>query len=113
MSDEPASRVEHTAMVVYRSTGLGLWGAVLRFLGMPLEKIALFANSSQVPRSCRLGMLDAPRCAAMCVGMPCGHLRYREAGNCGKLHSSPSAMATSRRSALLAGRRWLRGSCRR
>ena len=34
--------------VTYRSFGLGAWGTVLRSLGMPLEKIALLVNSSQV-----------------------------------------------------------------
>ena len=34
--------------VTYRSAGLGIWGTTLRALGMPLEKVALTANSSQV-----------------------------------------------------------------
>jgi predicted MPP superfamily phosphohydrolase len=33
--------VETAAQMMYRSGGLGIWGAVLRFGGMPLEKIAL------------------------------------------------------------------------
>jgi hypothetical protein len=37
-----------SALVVYRSVGIGLFGATMRYLGMPLEKIALFMNSSQV-----------------------------------------------------------------
>jgi hypothetical protein len=32
----------------YRSVGLGLFGATMRFIGMPLEKMALFMNSAQV-----------------------------------------------------------------
>ena len=36
------------ALVAYRSVGIGLFGASMRYLGMPLEKIALFMNSSQV-----------------------------------------------------------------
>ncbi|KAJ8607789.1 hypothetical protein CTAYLR_009238 [Chrysophaeum taylorii] len=40
--------------VVFRSSGCGLWGVVLRFVGMPLEKVALFANSSQVSGSNQL-----------------------------------------------------------
>lgn len=35
-------------LVTYRSVGIGLFGVVMRFAGMPLEKIALFLNSSQV-----------------------------------------------------------------
>ena len=54
--DNPeTSDLEQTVMVCYRSVGLGLWGAVLRFAGMPLEKIALFMNSSQVSGSGQLG----------------------------------------------------------
>lgn len=34
--------------VCYRSTGIGVFGVVMRWAGMPLEKIALFMNSSQV-----------------------------------------------------------------
>ena len=40
--------VAETSLVVYRSVGIGLFGVVMRFAGMPLEKIALFMNSSQV-----------------------------------------------------------------
>ena len=40
--------VKSSALVTYRSIGLGLYGAVMRFAGMPLEKIALCMNSSQV-----------------------------------------------------------------
>lgn len=40
--------VAETTLVVYRSVGIGLFGVVMRFAGMPLEKIALFMNSSQV-----------------------------------------------------------------
>jgi hypothetical protein len=36
------------ALVTYRSAGIGLFGVLMRFSGMPLEKIALFMNSSQV-----------------------------------------------------------------
>jgi hypothetical protein len=36
------------ALVSYRSTGVGAFAAVARFCGMPLEKLALFMNSSQV-----------------------------------------------------------------
>lgn len=45
--------VETAAEMIYRSSGLGVWGAVLRFGGMPLEKIAL--------------LCAPPRCTA------CGH----------------------------------------
>jgi hypothetical protein len=44
MSDE----LQESILVAYRSAGLGTFGAVMRFAGMPLEKIALFMNSSQV-----------------------------------------------------------------
>ena len=38
-------------IVTYRSSGLGIWGTVIRAVGMPLEKIALNANSAQVSGS--------------------------------------------------------------
>lgn len=38
-------------LVAYRSIGLGTFGAGMRYAGMPLEKIALFMNSSQVTGS--------------------------------------------------------------
>ena len=48
------SDMEKSMLVGYRSVGLGIWGAVLRFVGMPLEKLALFMNSSQVSGSGQL-----------------------------------------------------------
>jgi hypothetical protein len=35
-------------LVTYRSIGIGCFGAFMRFVGMPLEKIALYMNSTQV-----------------------------------------------------------------
>lgn len=43
----PLAVVEPT-LVTYRSVGIGLFGVVMRYGGMPLEKIALYMNSSQV-----------------------------------------------------------------
>ena len=43
----PVSVAEAT-LVTYRSVGIGIFGTIMRFTGMPLEKIALFMNSSQV-----------------------------------------------------------------
>ena len=40
--------VANTALIGYRSVGIGGFGAVMRYIGMPLEKIALYMNSSQV-----------------------------------------------------------------
>lgn len=40
--------IETAILISYRSTGLGLYGASIRFIGMPLEKIALYMNSAQV-----------------------------------------------------------------
>jgi hypothetical protein len=40
--------IAQPTLVAYRSIGIGLFGAVVRFMGMPLEKIALYMNSSQV-----------------------------------------------------------------
>lgn len=40
--------LEESVLVTYRSIGIGTFGVVMRFVGMPLEKIALFMNSSQV-----------------------------------------------------------------
>eukprot|EP00557_Chaetoceros_sp_GSL56_P002025 CAMPEP_0176496044 /NCGR_PEP_ID=MMETSP0200_2-20121128/10989_1 /TAXON_ID=947934 /ORGANISM="Chaetoceros sp., Strain GSL56" /LENGTH=375 /DNA_ID=CAMNT_0017893981 /DNA_START=201 /DNA_END=1329 /DNA_ORIENTATION=- len=47
-NDELPESVHSASMIAYRSAGLGLYGAVIRYLGMPLEKIALYMNSSQV-----------------------------------------------------------------
>mmetsp|Transcript_22226 Transcript_22226/g.61935 ORF Transcript_22226/g.61935 Transcript_22226/m.61935 type:complete len:359 (-) Transcript_22226:1548-2624(-) len=49
----PLSIAEPT-LVTYRSIGIGMFGVVMRFAGMPLEKIALFMNSSQVSGSGQL-----------------------------------------------------------
>lgn len=46
--DELPESILGATMIMYRSAGLGLYGAVIRFIGMPLEKIALYMNSSQV-----------------------------------------------------------------
>lgn len=43
--------VAQPALLAYRSIGIGVFGACMRFVGMPLEKIALFMNSSQVSGS--------------------------------------------------------------
>jgi hypothetical protein len=40
--------VTETALLTYRSVGVGLFGVAMRTAGMPLEKIALYMNSSQV-----------------------------------------------------------------
>ena len=40
--------VTDAAVVLYRSVGCGLWGVALRCIGMPLEKVALYANSARV-----------------------------------------------------------------
>lgn len=46
-----SSELEASILVAYRSIGLGTFGAGMRYAGMPLEKIALFMNSSQVSGS--------------------------------------------------------------
>jgi hypothetical protein len=43
----PLAIVEPT-LVTYRSAGIGMFGVVMRLSGMPLEKVALYMNSSQV-----------------------------------------------------------------
>lgn len=40
--------IESGVIITYRSTGLGLYGMIMRYAGMPLEKIALYMNSAQV-----------------------------------------------------------------
>jgi hypothetical protein len=40
--------VANSALIGYRSVGIGGFGAIMRYIGMPLEKIALYMNSSQV-----------------------------------------------------------------
>ena len=42
------TELQNSILVSYRSIGIGTFGVVMRFVGMPLEKIALFMNSSQV-----------------------------------------------------------------
>jgi hypothetical protein len=42
------NELQESILVAYRSVGIGTFGVVMRFVGMPLEKIALFMNSSQV-----------------------------------------------------------------
>eukprot|EP00985_Skeletonema_marinoi_P003012 scaffold1248_cov104-Skeletonema_marinoi.AAC.3 len=42
------TELQNSILVAYRSIGIGTFGVVMRFVGMPLEKIALFMNSSQV-----------------------------------------------------------------
>jgi hypothetical protein len=44
----PFHSVANTALIGYRSVGIGGFGAIMRYIGMPLEKIALYMNSSQV-----------------------------------------------------------------
>ena len=46
-----SSELEASILVAYRSIGLGTFGAAMRYAGMPLEKVALFMNSSQVSGS--------------------------------------------------------------
>jgi hypothetical protein len=56
--------LESGISMAYRSTALGVYGAVLRFVGMPLEKVALYMNSAQVSgqnqlaQACRLTVQD-------------------------------------------------------
>jgi hypothetical protein len=40
--------IDDAVTVSYRSGGLGIWGTLIRAIGMPLEKVALNANSAQV-----------------------------------------------------------------
>jgi len=47
-TNELPSELQRAVLVVYRSFGLGIWGCVLRSAGMPLEKVALEANSGRV-----------------------------------------------------------------
>lgn len=45
---ELPKEVVEVALLSYRSVGIGVFGVVMRYVGMPLEKIALFINSPQV-----------------------------------------------------------------
>lgn len=47
----PCHRPQESVKVAYRSTGLGIYAVVMRFAGMPLERLAMVLNSSQVPRA--------------------------------------------------------------
>mmetsp|Transcript_6406 Transcript_6406/g.8660 ORF Transcript_6406/g.8660 Transcript_6406/m.8660 type:complete len:376 (-) Transcript_6406:542-1669(-) len=43
--------VEDSVLVCYKSAGIGVFGMAMRWAGMPLEKIALYLNSSQVKKT--------------------------------------------------------------
>lgn len=47
-STQLSRQLEESILVAYRSIGIGSFGVVMRYVGMPLEKIALYMNSSQV-----------------------------------------------------------------
>jgi hypothetical protein len=53
LSDETglSYEVAKGTLIGYRSAGVGIFGVAMRWAGMPLEKIALFMNSSQVSGS--------------------------------------------------------------
>lgn len=53
--DMSMSALAEGSLVGYRSSGLGVFGTVLRYAGMPLEKFALFLNSSQVSGAGQMG----------------------------------------------------------
>ncbi|KAL3767436.1 hypothetical protein ACHAW5_004829 [Stephanodiscus triporus] len=69
-----SSELGASILVAYRSIGLGTFGAAMRFAGMPLEKIALFMNSSQVTgsnqfaQSIRLTFREGPLAPYRVVG---------------------------------------------
>lgn len=48
MDDTTHDALTETGLIAYRASGLGVYGAVVRYAGMPLERIALIVNSSQV-----------------------------------------------------------------
>ena len=45
------NELQQSILVAYRSIGMGTFGAIMRYIGMPLEKIALHMNSSKVSGS--------------------------------------------------------------
>ena len=47
-ADSLPPAVKSSILMAYRAVGLGVYGATLRYAGMPLEKIALYLNSAQV-----------------------------------------------------------------
>ena len=49
--------------MIYRSVGLGGYGAALRFAGMPLERIALISNSTQIKKDAGHPLRQAVRLA--------------------------------------------------
>ena len=66
--------VVESVLVTYRSVGIGVFGVFMRFCGMPLEKIALYMNSSQVSgpnpmrQSVRLTFAEGPLTPFRVVG---------------------------------------------
>ena len=48
--EQPAVEEDNNSLVLYRSVGLGGYGAALRFVGMPLERVALISNSTQIKK---------------------------------------------------------------
>lgn len=50
-NDDIPEALEATGVMMFRASGLGIYGALMRFAGMPLEKIAIYMNSTQVSGS--------------------------------------------------------------
>ena len=61
--EQPAVEEDNNSLVLYRSVGLGGYGAALRFAGMPLERIALISNSTQIKKDAGHPLRQAVRLA--------------------------------------------------
>ena len=61
--EQPAVEEDNNSLVIYRSVGLGGYGAALRFAGMPLERIALISNSAQIKKDAGHPLRQAVRLA--------------------------------------------------
>ena len=61
--EQPAVEEDNNSLVIYRSVGLGGYGAALRFAGMPLERIALISNSTQIKKDAGHPLRQAVRLA--------------------------------------------------
>jgi len=68
-------KLDETCKVVYRSSGLGVYAVVVRFCTMPLEKVAMIANSSlvssgsnQLGQAWRIAFADGPLAPFKTVG---------------------------------------------
>ena len=63
-------KLDETCKVVYRSSGLGVYAVVVRFCTMPLEKVAMIANSRAAARVSRAFFRTSNEASATTIAAP-------------------------------------------